>query len=165
MKQLSVHVVGPARRQFYRAAGGGGGGVVSATRRLRELMPSTAAVTALAPDELSLSAAPDSLRPGADFSAQQRHFAYCLPPGQWPNYYCCCPPPANIRYGLTVLIHNSGHFGPPLPFWAPLPGLPLPMASYAMLQIQRLSQASSGGNFPLTSKKTYTFLPNGCQIM
>jgi len=24
-------------------------------------------------------------------------------------------PPANIRYGLTVLIHNSGHFGPPLP--------------------------------------------------
>ena len=30
-----------------------------------------------------------------------------------------CGPPANIRYGLTVLIHNSGHFGPPLPFWAP----------------------------------------------
>jgi len=30
-------------------------------------------------------------------------------------------PPANIRYGLTVLIHNSGHFGPPLPFWAPGP--------------------------------------------
>jgi len=31
---------------------------------------------------------------------------------------------------ITVLIHNSGHFGPPLPFWAPaLPGLP--MASYA----------------------------------
>ena len=28
------------------------------------------------------------------------------------------PPPANIRYGLTVLIHNSGHFGTPLPFWA-----------------------------------------------
>jgi len=27
--------------------------------------------------------------------------------------------PANIRYGLAVLIHNSGHFGPPLPFWAP----------------------------------------------
>ena len=24
-------------------------------------------------------------------------------------------PPANICYGLTVLIHNSGHFGPPLP--------------------------------------------------
>ena len=20
---------------------------------------------------------------------------------------------------ITVLIHNSGHFGPPLPFWAP----------------------------------------------
>jgi len=31
--------------------------------------------------------------------------------------------PANIRYGLTALIHNSGHFGTPLPFWAPgLPG-------------------------------------------
>jgi len=30
-------------------------------------------------------------------------------------------PPANIRYGLTVLIHNSSHFGPPLPFWAPGP--------------------------------------------
>jgi len=42
-------------------------------------------------------------------------------------------PPANIRYRLTVLIHNSGHFGPPLPFWAPgPPALPgLPMASYA----------------------------------
>ena len=38
-------------------------------------------------------------------------------------------PPANIRYGLTILIHNSGHVGPPLPFWAPgppaLPGLPM----------------------------------------
>jgi len=34
---------------------------------------------------------------------------------------------------ITVLIHNSGHFGPPLPFWAPRPpALPgLPMASYA----------------------------------
>ena len=30
-------------------------------------------------------------------------------------------PPANIRYGLTVLIHNSGHFGPPLAFCAPGP--------------------------------------------
>jgi len=30
-------------------------------------------------------------------------------------------PPANIRYGLTVFIHNSGHFGPPLPLWAPGP--------------------------------------------
>ena len=31
------------------------------------------------------------------------------------------------------MIHNSGHFGPPLPFWAPEPpALPgLPMASYA----------------------------------
>ena len=30
--------------------------------------------------------------------------------------------------------HNSGHFGPPLPFWAPgPPALPgLPMASYAI---------------------------------
>jgi len=28
-------------------------------------------------------------------------------------------PPANIRYGLSVLVHNSGHFGPLLPFWAP----------------------------------------------
>ena len=36
------------------------------------------------------------------------------------------PPPANIRYVPTVLIHNSGYFGPPLPT---LPGLP--MASYA----------------------------------
>jgi len=34
---------------------------------------------------------------------------------------------------ITVLIHNSGHFGLPLPFWAPgPPALPvLPMASYA----------------------------------
>jgi len=35
---------------------------------------------------------------------------------QWRNYNFW--PPANIRHGLTVLIHNSGHFGPPLPFWA-----------------------------------------------
>ena len=44
------------------------------------------------------------------------------PPGaaaQWRNYNFCAPPPANIRYGLTVLIHNSGQFWPPLPFWAP----------------------------------------------
>ena len=36
------------------------------------------------------------------------------------------PPPANVRYGhgLTVLIHNSGHFGPLYCFV-------LPMASYA----------------------------------
>ena len=44
------------------------------------------------------------------------------------------PPPANVRYGLAVLVHNSGHFWPPLPFWAlgppALPGLP--MASYAL---------------------------------
>ena len=26
-------------------------------------------------------------------------------------------------YGLTVLMHNSGHFGPPLPFWPPVPGI------------------------------------------
>jgi len=42
-------------------------------------------------------------------------------------------PPANIRYRLTVLMHNSGHFGPPYRF-GPLgpPALPgLPMASYA----------------------------------
>jgi len=33
-------------------------------------------------------------------------------------------PPANIRYGLTVLIHNSGDFGPPLPFSVPAsPGI------------------------------------------
>ena len=34
---------------------------------------------------------------------------------------------------ITVLIHNSGHFGPPLPFCAPgPPALPgLPVASYA----------------------------------
>jgi len=31
------------------------------------------------------------------------------------------PPPANIRYGLTVFIHNSGHFGPPLPLWLVTP--------------------------------------------
>ena len=34
---------------------------------------------------------------------------------QWRNYNFC-PPPANI-----CLIHNSVHFGPPLPFWAPAP--------------------------------------------
>ena len=50
---------------------------------------------------------------------------------QWRNYNFWTA--ANILYGLTVLIHNSGHFEPPLSFWAhgppALPGLP--MASYA----------------------------------
>ena len=34
---------------------------------------------------------------------------------------------------ITVFIHNSGHFGPPSPFWTPAPpALPgLPMSSYA----------------------------------
>ena len=32
---------------------------------------------------------------------------------------------------ITVLIHNSGHFGPPLPFWAPRYCSGLPMVSYA----------------------------------
>jgi len=40
-------------------------------------------------------------------------------PVPWRNYIF--GPPANIRYGLTVLIHNSGHFGHPLPFWVPAP--------------------------------------------
>ena len=59
MKQLNV--VG-ARRQFYRSG-------VSATRRLRELMPA---------DELRLSSA-DSLRSSADFIAHQHNFAFCVP--------------------------------------------------------------------------------------
>ena len=60
----------------------------------------------------------------------QLHCAECKEPDlqhilrfiQWGNYNFC--PPANIRYGLVVWIHNSGHFGPPLPFWAhgPPPG-------------------------------------------
>jgi len=39
----------------------------------------------------------------------------------------------SLRALVLVLIHNSGHFGPPLPFWAPgPPALPgLLMASYA----------------------------------
>jgi len=44
------------------------------------------------------------------------------------------PPGKHSLHSLiTVLIHNSGHFGPFLPFWAPgPPALPgLPMASYA----------------------------------
>jgi len=52
---------------------------------------------------------------------------------QWRNYNFLPPPAANIRYGLTVLIHNSGHFWPPLPFLGSCPpALPgLPMTSYA----------------------------------
>jgi len=40
---------------------------------------------------------------------------------------------------ITVLIHNLGHFGPPLPFLAPgPPALPvLPMASYATARNSR----------------------------
>jgi len=44
------------------------------------------------------------------------------------------PRQTSVHSLITVLIHNSGHFGPLLPFWAgPLaPALPgLPMASYA----------------------------------
>jgi len=43
------------------------------------------------------------------------------------------PSKHSLHSVITVLIHNSGHFGPPLPFWAPgPPALPgLPMASYA----------------------------------
>ena len=44
---------------------------------------------------------------------------------QWRNYNFCPPPRQHSL--ITVLIHNSGHFGTPLPFWAPgppaLPGL------------------------------------------
>jgi len=48
------------------------------------------------------------------------------------------PPPANIHYGLTVF---SGHFGPPLPFWAlgppPLPGLPMAIVTrLRVLEVQ-----------------------------
>jgi len=54
---------------------------------------------------------------------------------QWLNYNFCLPPGKHSLHSLiTVLIHNSGHFRPPLPFWAPgpPPALPaLPMASYA----------------------------------
>jgi len=46
------------------------------------------------------------------------NFDTSLPRSQWRKYNFCLPP-ANICYGLTVLILNSGHFGPPLPFWAP----------------------------------------------
>ena len=51
---------------------------------------------------------------------------------QWRNYNFFGSP-ANICYGLTVLIHNSGHFGPLYRFGSlgppALPGLPV--ASYA----------------------------------
>ena len=60
MKQLNV--LG-ARRQFYRSGG-------SATRRLRELMPTA--------DDMRISA--DSVRSSADFVAHQHNFAF-YPPG------------------------------------------------------------------------------------
>jgi len=56
----------------------------------------------------------------------------------WRNYIF--GPPANIRYGLTVLIHNSGHFGHPLPFWSLPPASPgLPMASYATAPVSSIT--------------------------
>jgi len=69
MKQLSV--VG-TRRQFYhhgRPAAAAAAGV-SATRRLRQLMPGV--------DELTDETVPP---PGGavNFTAHQRHFAFCLP--------------------------------------------------------------------------------------
>jgi len=34
------------------------------------------------------------------------------------------PPGKHSLHNLiTVLIHNLGHFVPPLPFWAPAPGI------------------------------------------
>ena len=44
---------------------------------------------------------------------------------QWSTYNFWAPGKHSLHSLITVLIHNSGHFGPPLPFWAPLP-----MASY-----------------------------------
>jgi len=39
---------------------------------------------------------------------------------QWRNYNFCPPPCKHSLHSIiTVLIHNSGHFGLPLPFWAP----------------------------------------------
>jgi len=52
---------------------------------------------------------------------------------QWRNCNFWAPGKHAVHSLMTVLIHNSGHFGPPLPFWAPgPPALPgAPMASYA----------------------------------
>ena len=46
------------------------------------------------------------------------------------RWFCEIP----VHSIITVLIHNSGHFGPPLLFWAPGPGLP--MAIYATVYMQ-----------------------------
>jgi len=51
------------------------------------------------------------------------------------------PPPANTRSlhsQITVLIHNSGHFGPPLPFWAP--GTPRHCRGYRWLVTPLLTE-------------------------
>jgi len=50
----------------------------------------------------------------------------------WRNYNFWAPDKHSLRALVVVLIHNSGHFGSPLPFWAPgPPALPgLPMAGY-----------------------------------
>jgi len=52
---------------------------------------------------------------------------------QWRNYNFWAPRQTFATGLVLVLIHNSGHFGSPLPFWASgPPALPgLPMASYA----------------------------------
>jgi len=38
---------------------------------------------------------------------------------QWRSYNFWAPRKHSLHSLITVLIHISGHFGPPLPFWAP----------------------------------------------
>ena len=39
--------------------------------------------------------------------------------GHWRNYHFWAPGKHSPRALVLVLIHDSGHFGSPLPFWAP----------------------------------------------
>jgi len=40
-------------------------------------------------------------------------------PPQWRSCNFWAPGKHSLHSRITVLIHNSRHFGPPLPFWAP----------------------------------------------
>ena len=55
------------------------------------------------------------------------------------------PPPGkhSLHSLITVLIHSSGHFGPPLPFWAPAPGIAGAADGYSYATVHRRGPAAA----------------------
>jgi len=86
---------------------------------------------------------------------QSAHMTFSTVPPQWRNNNFWAPGKHSLHSRITVLIHNSRHFGPPLPFWAPgPPALPgLPTASYATVPAPCL-----GNQLPVSLRQPRTSL-------